>query len=151
MKKAFFILGVSITWLTALSLKEDRARRLIEMVKLWRLQEELSLEEEEAVILFKLVKEKDSLRIELIKKKRALFKEIKQLLDKKSPSKKIKEKIKEVREKEKYYREKMDEIEDKIEKTLPPEKYARYLLFNERFEREVREIIKTIKEKRRKR
>ncbi|MDH5684416.1 MAG: hypothetical protein OEZ20_08130 [candidate division WOR-3 bacterium] len=128
-------------------LQERRApRELIETLRKVRLIEELKLTEEQSIKFFPRVNEMKEAKQAFNQKRRDLIVELADLLEKspKSP-KEIETKLDELFKLEEDFNKKETALKKEIRKILTPEQEVRLLLFQIRFDQEMREMIRGIR------
>ncbi len=123
----------------------------IESIRMWRLSEELKLSEEQAAKLFPKFRSLRELKREADKMRVTKIGELAELLLKKAKPEELKKMIRELRELEKKYRDKEEGIWKEIESILSTEQFARFLIFQHRFEGEIKRMLRNMKDIRRKR
>ncbi len=120
----------------------------IETIRLWRLTEELKLNEDQTAKLFPKLRGIREMREDFEKARLKKLGELAELLTKRVKPEELKKKITELKELEKKFREKEETIRKEIESILSPEQFARFLIFQEKFEGRIRRLLKDIREKR---
>jgi Spy/CpxP family protein refolding chaperone len=129
--------------------EREQVRKRIELIKMWRLTEELNLDEETGSKLFPLLRQYEEKRRELTRKKEELLFALKgQLKSGNPPEDRIKGLLKEwegIRADEQELNQK--EKED-LKGILSLEQQARYLIFQQEFTRAIRRVIADVREKR---
>lgn len=129
--------------------EKERIRKRISLIKMWRLTEELNLDEETGAKFFPIIRHYEERRRELAKRREGLLQTLKvQLRAGKLPEDKIRGMLKEwdaIRTEEQELNRK--ERED-LEGILSLEQQARYLIFQHEFLKEMRRMIADVREKR---
>ncbi len=128
---------------------EEEPIEKIETIRLWQLTEELKLTEEQAAKLFPKFRSLRELKKEAEKKRIEKITELAELLAKKAKAEELKKKISELKETEKNFRDREEGLRKEIEAALTTEQFARFLIFQHRFEKQIKRMIKDIREKRR--
>lgn len=127
-------------------LQKREPKELIETIRIWRLTEELKLSEEQAAKFFPRLKKLRETKREFRKKRREILKNIEKELRKEKPRESIlKKEIEDLNREDKEFREREERLKRKIFEVLTIEQQARFLVFQERFDREIREMIKKIR------
>ncbi|RLA92987.1 MAG: hypothetical protein DRG69_07925 [Deltaproteobacteria bacterium] len=117
-------------------------RRELEMLRMWKLTEELDLSEEEAAKVFPLLRRYSRKRQQLQRQRWRLLQELRGLLDEEAPPERLKEKMRQIEAKTRELEELRWKEWQELKKTLSTEKQARYLLFHERFARDLWKILR---------
>ncbi len=127
-------------------LQKREPKELIETIRIWRLTEELNLSEDQAAKLFPKLKKIREVKREFKRKRREILKAIEKELKRKKPREDVlKKEIEDLNREDKEFREKEERLKEEIFEVLTIEQQARFLLFQERFDREIREMIKRIR------
>ncbi|RLA84900.1 MAG: hypothetical protein DRG40_05435 [Deltaproteobacteria bacterium] len=127
--------------------KEKRVRERIQMLRMWKLTEELDLTEKEAAELFPIFGKYEKKRAKLHHQRRRLLDKLRGLIQKGAPPERINEVIRKL---EANYRElsRMREEEwEEVKRVLTPDQQARYILFHERFARDMWRMIQKKRKK----
>lgn len=127
---------------------ESDPRAIIEKVRIYRLTQELDLTTEEAMQFFPKLNEIQKIDKEFRKKKTAALHELRNLLENEASDQEI---LKVITQYRNDYHKKLEDQKkklDEIRKILTPVQQAKYLIFQETFEREIREMIKAVKKHR---
>jgi hypothetical protein len=129
------------------SAKIEEIAKRIELIRMWKLTEELNLNEETGKKLFPILEKYDRKRIEWMEKRRKIMRSLRNSL-KEGDKEGIRLAIKKWGDNEKVIRDiKIRRLEE-IKGVLTVEQLAKYILFEERFEREIRRIIFNAKRRR---
>ena len=127
---------------------EDDPRAIIEKVRIYLITKELDLTSEQAVQFFPKLNELQKIEKEFRKKRADMLIELNKLLEHEAANQKILEVI---REYENVHNKKIEnqkmELKE-MKKILSPMQQAKYLIFQEKFEREIRSLIKEVKKHR---
>ncbi|MGB3341983.1 MAG: hypothetical protein WBB37_10940 [bacterium] len=144
MKKTLILLALS-TLCLAQPFDDQDPRAIIEKVKIYRLTQELDLTTEQAVVFFPKLNELQKIEREFGEGKIKIINELKKLINDDASDEKI---LEEVSKYEKLHKDKMTKQMNKIKelwKILTPIQRAKFLIFQEEFNKEIREMIKKIK------
>lgn len=147
MKKTMILLAL-ITICIAQPFDDQDPRAIIEKVKIYRLTQELDLSTEQAVLFFPKLNELQKIEHEFGEGKMRIVHRLKELINENAPEEDI---LEEVSKYEKLHKEKMTKQLNKIKemwKILTPIQRAKFLIFQEEFNKEIREMIKKIKKHR---
>ena len=127
---------------------KDDPREIIEKVRMYRLTQELDLTTDQAVKFFPKLNEIRKAEQKFFEERMEIIKELKELLKNNASDKELVKTIDRLKasqdEKQKAQAKIMDEMRD----ILSPQQQARFLVFQEEFEREIREVIKEVREHR---
>ncbi len=122
--------------------RREKALERIEMMRMWRMTEDLDLTESEGALLFPLLKQLDEERKSLDLQHREVMAELRATARGDNPDpeviSRLLDRFRDVREKKNMLDEK--EIE-KVGKILNPERVARYVIFKQDFDREIRDVL----------
>jgi len=122
--------------------KRDEIRKKIEAVRIWKLTEELKLDTDTSAKLSSLLSSFELKQRELMKTQRETMRELRSLLKTANP---VEAKIKPLLAKIEKHHRTMQELRDKqlsnLKNILTTEQQARFLLFQQEFQRDIREII----------
>ena len=132
---------------------EERApRQLIETLRKVRLIEELNLTDEQSIKFFPKLNEIREAKEELNHNRKIMIDKLMDLLEKdKKSSDQINVKLDKLFKLEEEFNKKETALKKEIRKILNPEQQARLILFQLRFDKEMREMIQGIKEMRQER
>lgn len=121
-------------------------KELIETLRIWRLTEELKLSEEQASKLFPKLRAMREAKREFRRERMEILKSMKKELKSEKPREKVlKEKIESLKRGEKGFREKEEGLREEISRILTIEQQARLLVFQEKFDKEIRTLIRKVK------
>lgn len=127
--------------------EEEEPIEKIETIRLWQLTEELKLDEDQAAKLFPKFRSLRELRKEAEKGRIEKITELAELLAKKAKGEVLKKKIEELKELEKRFQNREEALKREIEGILSTEQFARFLIFQERFERRIKKMIREMRGK----
>ncbi len=125
--------------------EEDSPHKMIKAIKIWKLMEILDLDEEQMIKFFPRLKKIEKQRRSSFKKRRKLLGELKELLGEEKSDKKILNVIKKIIEFDKKKRKEEENLRKEVMLVLSVKQQAKFLLFEERFEEEIRKIIKGLR------
>ena len=119
-----------------------RVRKKVEAMRAWRITEELDLDEETAARLFPAMRRSDRQRQEIEADNRRIIKLVRAELGKSEPDPDVIKKALDelVTNRRKTFRSEEEHLQD-VRKILSPADTARYLLFQIKFQKEIRERI----------
>ena len=144
MKKILFLL-MMIPLLIAQTADEQDLRAVIEKIKICRLTQELDLRTEQTAILFPRLDELQKIEKLYNEQKRQILAELKGLLDRNAGDEELTLVL------SRYQTMNRQKVEvqlvktEEIKKILTPVQQARYLIFEDEFNREIRAMIKEVK------
>lgn len=128
----------------------EKLRKRVETLKMWKLTKSLDLNEETASKLFPLIKEYDKKRLSVEIDMRKDIKKLRKTINTASEAE-----LRDIIKKLKYHHKKLQEINDeemgKLSDILTYREMARFIIFKQDFDREMRNIISEVREKRLKR
>ncbi len=144
--KAFIVFFLILVALSHGQESDSRdPREIIEKVRIYRLTKELDLSTEQAIEFFPKLNELQKIDNEFREQRREILVHLKELLGTGAPDNEITESL------GAYERILRDRVECEINKMreirtmLTPSQQAKYLIFQDEFEREIREMIKEVK------
>lgn len=126
----------------------EKVRMRIETLRMWRLTEALNLDEKTSAQVFPLISKYNKKRAEMEQSLRNGMMELKESLKEKREGN-LKNIIDKLEEDHKALRRIKEEEWAELKRILTIEQQARYILFQHKFEREIRKIIAEAREKRR--
>lgn len=144
MKKALFLL-IIVPLLIAQSADEQDPRAIIEKIRIWRLTQELDLTTEQTAMLFPKLNELRKIEKTYNEQKRRILVELKDLLDRKASDEELSQVLSRYQTMNRQKMEVQIAKMVEIKKILTPVQQARYLIFEDEFSREIREMIKQVK------
>lgn len=125
------------------TLREDdlaRVRKKVEALRAWQLAEELDLDQETSAKLFPAMKEADDSRWRIESDNRALIREMTGLIEEKRPDP---VRLSIILDRLQSNQMELARVEDRhmtrVRNILPPDEFVRYMMFQIRFQRELRE------------
>lgn len=147
MKKLLILLGLTVFCLTQ-PFADDDPRAIIEKVKIYRLTQELDLTTEQAIRFFPKLNDLQKIERKFGEEKMKIIHGLKELLREHASDEKILEVVAKFEELQKNKLTKQIETRKEIWQILTPVQRAKFLIFQEEFNREIREMIKKIKKHR---
>jgi hypothetical protein len=129
--------------------ERERVRKRIELIKIWRLTEELNLDEGTGAKLFPLIRQYEEKRREITRRREELIFILKGQLKSGSPHEdRIKGLLKEWEEIRADEQDMSRREREELKSILSIEQQARYLIFQQEFTREIRRVIADMRERR---
>ena len=122
--------------------RREELRERIELIWMWKLTEDLSLTEEEGAKLFPLLRTYEEKKKELRAENRKLVRELERMIDDGASEGDLKRMIRSLEENDQKLATVKEEGFDELSKILSVEKQARYIVFQEHFQREIHGLIK---------
>src|SRR5574337_756269 len=125
-------------------------RRLIETIKIWKMTEALNLDEGQAAKLFPKLVQLEASRREFYRRQRVLHNELAELLKQRPlQDEEIKARLDQLDRVEIDFRGREQAIKGGLRSILSPEQQARFALFEDRFDSEMRRVIQDLQQRRR--
>ena len=122
--------------------RREELRKRVELIWMWKLTEELNLTEEEGTKVFPLLSTYEEKKRELREENRRLVRELKQMIDAGASEGDLKKAIRSLEENDQKLSKVKKEGFNELAKILSVEKQARYIVFQEHFQREIHGLIK---------
>jgi len=145
MKIFLFILTILVTISFGQESEAQDPRTIIEKVRIYRLTRELDLTTEQVIGFFPKLNELQKIDKEFRTQQQEIIGDLRGLLDDNAPDKEI---IKLLGRYEGIFRERLERQINKmreIRKMLTPSQQAKYIIFQDEFEHEIREMIREVK------
>jgi hypothetical protein len=128
--------------------KRQKIRKRIELIRMWKLTEELDLTEETWVKLFPILRKYDEKWIKLREERRNSIKQLRKALkDKAISDQEIEAAIDSVAQHAEAMSELLRQQNGELKGILSPRQRAKFILFQRRFQREIRTIIAEARER----
>lgn len=122
--------------------RREELRERIELIWMWKLTEELDLTQEEGATIFPILRQYEEKQRTLRHENRELVRELDQLIKANASEGELKKVIRALAENEKKFHEVQEEGFQKLEKILPVEKQARYIVFQAEFRHEIHGLLR---------
>jgi hypothetical protein len=123
----------------------ENPHKMIETIKLWKIIDFLDLDEEQVATFLPRLKKIEKHRRDTHKERRELLKRLWQLVEEDESDTEIKKAIKEVLTFDREMKNKEEELREDVLSVLSVKQQAKLLVFEERFEEEIRNIIKELR------
>ena len=123
----------------------EKIRENIETFRMWKLLEALDLTSEQSTQFLPVLKDFQNAKRNFEDKKRSLLQELEANLQSSKEDKRLKETLAELENNRKQFQMELDKFLEKTKATLTLEQQAKLLLFEEKFERKMRETIEQIR------
>ncbi len=124
----------------------EKIRKRVETLKLWKLTQALDLDEETAAKLFPLINKYDKKRFVIEQSMRKDMKKLRRSVDTASPEK-LGELIRRIEDNYKELQEINNQQLEELRGILPVRKVAKFIIFKQDFNREIRKIIRESRHK----
>lgn len=121
--------------------RREELRERIELIWMWKLTEELDLTQEEGAKVFPILRQYEEKKRTLRDENRELVWELDRLIKANASEGKLKKAIGALAENEKKFHQVQEEGFQELEKILSVEQQAKYIVFQEKFRREIRGLI----------
>ena len=143
--RVLFILLVIFGTLVAQENESNDPRAIIEKIRIYRLTEELDLTTQQAIEFFPRLKELQKIDADFRSQQKAILDDLRDMVRSKAQEEEIVESLNrfEVIFKERVER-RLGQMKE-IRNMLTPSQQARYLIFQDDFEREIRQMIKEVR------
>ena len=124
----------------------EKIRKRVETLKLWKLTQALDLDEETAAKLFPLINRYDKKRFVIEQSMRKDMKKLRRSVDTASPDK-LAELIRKIEENHRELQTINYQQLEKLREVLPVRKHAKFIIFQQDFNREMQKIIRESRQK----
>jgi Spy/CpxP family protein refolding chaperone len=129
--------------------ERERVRKRIDLIRMWRLTEDLNLDEETGSKLFPLLRQYEEKRRELARKREEILFTLKGQLKAGSPHEdRIKGLLKDWEELRAEEQDVNQKEKEDLKRILSIEQQAKYILFQQEFTKEMRRMIADVRERR---
>ena len=145
MRKICILLSLMFMILIAQENETEDPRAIIEKVRIYRLTKELDLTTEQAIEFFPMLNELQKIDRDFRAQQQELLGELKQMVREGEAEKKIQELLSGYESLLKGKVERQVSKMREIKKILTPSQQAKYLIFQDEFEREIRRMIKEVR------
>ncbi len=128
--------------------KREEIRKRIELIRMWKLTEELDLTEETGAKLFPILHKYDEKWVKLKEEGRNIMNELRKALkDEATPDEEIEAAMEKVEENALAASDLLRQQHEELKRILSPRQRAKFILFQRRFQREIRKIIAEARER----
>ena len=129
--------------------KREKIRKRIELIRMWKLTEELDLTEETGAKLFPILHKYDEKRIKLGKERRKITEQLRKALeDEATPDEEIEAAMEKVEKNALAASDLLRQQREELKGVLSPRQQAKFILFQGQFQREIRKLIAEARERR---
>ncbi len=126
--------------------KDEEIRRTLGLVRNLKLVKELSLPEDKASMVLEKLRRMDQLQSNFSQQRRGVVSQLEKLVNSSNPEQlELKAKLRELREIETNYVSEKERTKKEIYDLLTPQQRAQYILFQQRFQNELRQVITDIR------
>lgn len=130
--------------------KGQEPHKMLEAIKIWKLMDFLELDDEQMLTFLPKLKQMEKHRRETFARRKELLMDIQKLVKKDAAEKKLKDVINDIIQFEFEHKEEELKLKKEAMSVLSTKQQAKFLIFEARFEEEIRKIIKRLgKEKER--
>lgn len=164
LKKMLILVGLSLAFVPAQTIfaqgpppppgdrperweERERIRENIHTLRMWKLLEVLDLSSEQSTQFLPALKDFQDTKKRFEEKRRELLIELETALESKKDERKLKETLDGLEENQKQFQMELERFLEKAKTTLSLEQQAKLLLFEEKFEKRLRETIEQIRGK----
>ncbi len=126
-------------------LDDDKPHKMLEVIKILKIVEFLDLDEEQTIAFFPKLKKIEKHKRESFRERRKLLGKLHKQLEQEKSDKSIKQTIDKVLKFDKDAKEKEEQLQEEMLSVLTIKQQAKLLIFQERFEEEIRKIIKELR------
>jgi len=126
----------------------EKERRMLEAIRVTRMTEALKLTDEQVAKFLPRLKQIEERQRQLREDRARIIGQLAEILDKPERQKEIKPKLDELDKLETEQMQKTRQMMKDLDSLLTVEQQARWRVFNEHFDREIREMVKEIRKKR---
>lgn len=126
--------------------KDEEIRRTLGLVRNLKLVKELSLPEDKANMVLEKLRRMDQLQSNFSQQRRGVVSQLEKIVNSSNPEQlELKAKLRELREIETNYVSEKERTKKEIYDLLTPQQRARYILFQQKFQNELRQVITDIR------
>jgi regulator of replication initiation timing len=127
--------------------RAEELRKKVELIWMWKMTEELNLSEQEGAKLFPVLRTYEEKKRNLREENRRLVRELEKMIKDKAPQGDLKKTMHMLEENDRMLQQVEQEGFHEVEKILPVEKQARYIVFQAHFLREIHDLIQRARQK----
>jgi Spy/CpxP family protein refolding chaperone len=129
-----------------IDLKKEEIPRLVDIIWIWKLVDELELREEQLTQFISRFKELRDLRGQFFRDRREAIAEMDTLLETGASDNELKSATDEFRSLETEFRQKERQLEDLLNSSLTTKQQARLIVFQDRYRRDMGRLVKNLQE-----
>jgi hypothetical protein len=120
--------------------------KLVEIIRIWKLVDELGLQEEQLIKVLPRFKELNDIRSKYYNLRKSTSDELQKLLEASSTDEKIKAVLTKSKNTETDLRQKEQQLENELNSILTIKQQAKFVVFQDSFHRDMRRLIGNLKE-----
>ena len=129
-----------------ISLSKEDVPRLFEIIRIWKIVDELELNDQQLQKFLPRFNELNDLRGKYYEKRRAASSEMKKLLDANTPESKLKSALNEYRNMEVEFRQKEKQLEDALNSDLTIKQQIKFIAFEYEYRRDMGRLMRNLRE-----
>lgn len=131
---------------TGVNISGEDIPRLVEIIRIWKLVDELGLEEKQLMVFLPRFKQLNELRAQYYRSRHESLAELRKMLDKNSPEDQIKSLIGEIKKTELEFRQNEQQLAESLESVLTVQQQAKFTVFQDTYNRDMSRLIRSLKE-----
>ena len=128
-----------------ISLTREEIPRLVEIIRIWKLVDELGLNEKQMTEFLPIFKELNDMRRKHYKDRRDAVKKMSELLEADTPDSQLKSATDDFRNAEVNYYRKYKELQDALNANLTVKQRVKYIVFEDKYRDDLRRLIRTLR------
>lgn len=129
-----------------IELSKEDIPRLVEIIRIWKLVDELELKDNQLVEFLPRFKELNSLRSRYFRDRRNNMTTLTKLLDTKSSEKEVKSAIEQFKAAEMSFYEKYRELDHALNSGLTVKQQAKFIVFEDKYRGDIRDLVKKLQD-----
>ncbi len=130
---------------SGISISREEIPHLVEIIRVWKLVDELGLNEEQLMEFLPKFKELNSLRSGYYRSRRETVKKLTKLLEGNTPETQLKSVTEKFRDTEVEYYVKYKQTQDALESNLNVKQRAQFIVFEDKYRDDMRRLIRTLR------
>ena len=127
-------------------LSDEDVPRLVEIIRIWKLTDELNLGTNQLMEFLPKFKKLNNLKSEYYGKRRSSIEKLEKLLKSNPSQEQIKRNVEEFRASEREFFEQIKETEDSLNSILTVKQQARFIVFQDRYRNDMRKLLRSLNE-----
>jgi hypothetical protein len=127
-------------------LSKEEIPKLVEIIRIWKLVDELVLKEKQLVEFLPKFKELDSLRSKYYRDRRNAISKLRKLLEANSSGDQLKPAMDEFRNAEMSFYQKYRQLEDALNSNLTVKQQAKFVVFQDKYRDDIRRLMRNLRE-----
>lgn len=129
-----------------IKLSREEVPRLVEIIRVWKLVDELELKEQQLIGFLPKFKELDGLRAEYFRNRRNAVDNLRKLLEADSPEDQLRSAIDQLRNMEADFYQKQRRLEDTLNSELTVKQQAKLTVFHDKYRDDIRRLVRNLRE-----